>query len=116
MKSFPATLLTDDEREFVKSMERHHIPNRDLNVDWEKMVRPWERMLDESGLNTLDELDPVEFGKRITEARESRGFSRKQVAEILEISRETLKLYEKGLRRVPCSVVFQSIQFLKLCD
>lgn len=71
-------------------------------------------MLDESGLNALEELDSVEFGKRITEARENKGYSREQVAEILGISRETLKLYEKGLRGVPYSVVFLLSQFLSL--
>ena len=25
--------LTDGEREYVKALERHHIPNRDLRVD-----------------------------------------------------------------------------------
>ena len=105
--------LTDGEREYVKSVERHHIPSRSLNVDLEKMVLLWERMLDESGLNALEELDPVEFGKRITEARENKGYSRDQVAEILGISRETLKLYEKGLRGVPYSVVFKLNQFLE---
>ena len=72
----------------------------------------WERAPVDSGLNELEELDPVEFGKRMAEVRKKKGYSLEQLAEIPGISRETLKLYEKGLRGVRYSVVFKLMQFL----
>ena len=100
------------EREYVRAIEHHHIPPRE--ADSKVVISLWIDWIGNSEINGLRELDPFEFGKKIVKAREIRGYSRRQVAEILEISEAALKFYEKGIRGVPFSVVYKLMEFLEL--
>lgn len=102
--------LPPREQEYVKAIEHHHIPPRDANS--KAVIALWIERIAESEINMLQELDPREFGKKLIEARKLRGYSRRQIAEVLGISEATLKFYEKGVRSVPYSVVYKMTQFL----
>ena len=62
----------------------------------------------------LLEIHNSEVGDAIKAARELRCFTRQQVAEILEISPNTLKMYELGQRTLPFDIYYKMIQFLEI--
>ncbi len=54
--------------------------------------------------NRLPELDIKEFGKKLKEARQKQGYSRKRAAKILGISVKSLQAYEEGNRTMSVAV------------
>ena len=62
----------------------------------------------------LEEISNEQVGKAIVEARTEACFNRRQLAEILGISYNALRLYEEGKRTVPFNVFYKMSQFLEL--
>lgn len=61
-------------------------------------------------LNQLEEITNEEVGAAIKKAREYKCRSRKEVAELIGISQDTLKAYETGKRTLPFDVCYKLIQ------
>ena len=55
-----------------------------------------------------------EVGKVLKEQRELLCLSRAQVAGVVGISPETLKVYENGERTLPFNIYYKLVQFMKI--
>ena len=106
--------LDEKEKNFIKRISEHHLPEWHDNVDSGKLYRRWLEIIGEHAANQLKEITNKEVGAAILEARKNKFLSRKQVADIIGINQETLKAYEKGTRALPFSVYYKLIQFIKL--
>lgn len=54
---------------------------------------------------------------RLQQIRESRGLSRKSLAEILSVSEATYSAYEKGKRKIPLKIVIKLVDYYEIsCD
>ena len=62
----------------------------------------------------LKEISNEQFGKAIVEARTEACYNRRQLAEILGISYNALRLYEEGKRTLPFGIFFKMVQFIDL--
>jgi DNA-binding XRE family transcriptional regulator len=62
----------------------------------------------------LKEISNEQVGKAIVEARTEACYNRRQLAEILGISYNALRLYEEGKRTLPFDVFYKMSQFLEL--
>lgn len=105
-------LLKDNERAFVEAMIRHHLP--EIHGGGQSAYEKWKYGIVNSGKYSPKEISNEEVGKAITEAREFRCLSRTQVAGILGISYNTLKMYETGKRTLPFDVYYKLKQFLEI--
>lgn len=105
-------LLKDNERAFVEAVIRHHIP--EIRGGGHSAYEKWRLGIVNSDKYSPKEISNEEVGKAITEAREFRCLSRTQVAGILGISYNTLKMYETGKRTLPFDVYYKLIQFLDI--
>ena len=105
-------LIKDDERAFVEEIIKHRTPetNAGANMAYAK----WKCGVVNSGKYSPIEISNEEIGRAITEAREFRCMTRTQVAGILGISYNTLKMYEHGKRTLPFDVYYKLKQFLDL--
>lgn len=105
-------LLKDNERAFVEAVIRHHVPeiHGGGNLAYEK----WKYGIVNSGKYSPKEISNEEVGKAITESREFRCLSRTQVAGILGISYNTLKMYETGKRSLPFPTFYKLSQLLEI--
>jgi len=62
--------------------------------------------------NVLRDLDPRELGRRIQQARKSRGVTQQQAAEYLGVARTTITAIEKGERRIQAEELTRLAAFL----
>lgn len=95
---------------FENYLTRHHIVPFSTNFnqfDYQKMYELWlEVRFSNPKIITIKKYTAEEVGKIITAAREYDGRSRIEVAEIIGISNNTLKMYEAGKRMIPTNVLF----------
>ena len=105
-------LLKEDERVFVETAIRHHLP--EIRGGGHSAYEKWRLGIVNSGKYSSKEITNEEVGKAITEAREFRCLSRTQVAGILEISYNTLKMHETGKRTLPFDIYYKLKQFLDI--
>ena len=66
------------------------------------------------GKGFLQEISSEEVGKAIVMAREEACHKRRQLAEVLGISYNALRLYEEGKRTLPFDVFFKMSQCLDI--
>jgi DNA-binding transcriptional regulator YiaG len=104
--------LCNEEVEFIELLRKHKTPAQ--NVDFASIYKRWEEIVIASGHASVIEITPEEVGTAIKEAREFRCFTRKRVAEIIDISVNTLKMYEYGKRTLPFDIYYKLKQFLDL--
>ena len=62
----------------------------------------------------LEEISNEQVGKAIVEARKEACYNRRQLAEILGISYNAMRLYEEGKRTVPFDVFYKMAQCIEL--
>lgn len=55
-----------------------------------------------------------EFGERLKQLRKERGITQAQIAEALGIAQPTIYKYEKGLRKIPMSVLQKFAVYFEL--
>jgi transcriptional regulator with XRE-family HTH domain len=55
--------------------------------------------------------DIEEIGNRLREARQYRGYSQKEIADILEVSRSTISLMENGRRKIEATELQKLAEF-----
>lgn len=101
--------LCKEELEFLNRLMYHHLPHNICDID--TMYHKWLLFFGNSELNSIKPISSIEFGKRLKEAREFKCYTRKELAEIIQISDRTLEAYECGLR-VPTIDIFYLISQL----
>lgn len=107
---FKSTLHKEDE--FINILRKHKTPTQ--KVDFNSIYKRWENIIIGSGHVSVVDIGPEKIGTAIREAREFSCRTRKQVAEIIGISPNTLKMYETGERMLPFDVYYKLKQFLNL--
>lgn len=55
-----------------------------------------------------------EFGERLKQLRKERGVTQSQIAEALGIAQPTIYKYEKGIRKIPMSVLQKFANYFEL--
>lgn len=108
--------LTEEQKEFIRTKEKGHIPEWDFSRGKEIafMYERWLEVVVSFKFNHLEEISNEEVGAAIKRAREFRCMSRAQVAGILGIGVDTLKCYEEGRRKLPFETYYRLVQFLPL--
>lgn len=93
---------------FENFLTRHHVVPYSMNFnqfDYQKMCDLWiEVRFSNPRILTIKEYTAEELGKLIKDAREYDGRTRIEVAEIIGISPNTLKMYEDGKRMITTDV------------
>lgn len=93
---------------FENFLTRHHVVPYSMNFnqfDYQKMCDLWiEVRFSNPRISTIKEYTAEELGKLIKDAREYDGRTRIEVAEIIGISPNTLKMYEDGKRMITTDV------------
>ena len=109
-------LLTDKQREFVRIKASHKIPPYSLLDGFEinEIYQTWLLAIANGSMNNLEEVSAVEFGKLLYSKRNERRYSRKELADIIGISQESMKAYENGTRTMPLDVYYKLKQLLDL--
>lgn len=105
-------LLNENEQKFIEAIIRHRTPDR--NIDSGLVYEKWKHCVVSKGKYSPKEISNEEVGKALIEAREFRCMTRTQVAEIIGISYNTLKMYETGKRTLPFDIYYKLIQFLEI--
>lgn len=72
-------------------------------------IDTWIDVVVDAPSNKLPELDIKEFGKRLKEARQKQGYSRKRTAKILGISDKSLQDYEDGNRTMTIAIFYKVV-------
>ena len=108
--------LTEEQKEFIRTKEKGHIPEWDFSRGKEItfMYERWLEVVANFKLNFLKEITNKEVGTAIKKARETRCINRAQLAGVLGIGVDTLKCYEEGRRKLPFEVYYKLVQILKL--
>lgn len=93
---------------FENYLTRHHVIPFSMNFsqfDYQRMCDLWiEVRFSNSKILSIKEYTAEELGKLIKAAREYDGRTRIEVAEIIGISPNTLKMYEDGKRMITTDV------------
>lgn len=107
--------LTEDQKEYIRIREKHHIPHIDslTGKDCRFMYERWLEVVANFKLNKVKEITNKEVGDAIKAAREYRGLNRAQVAGVIGIGQDTLKCYEEGRRTLPFDVYYKLIQIFE---
>lgn len=105
-------LLNENEQKYIEAIIRHHTP--DWNLSSGLAYEKWKHCVVSKGRYSPKEISNEEVGKALIEAREFRCMTRTQVAGIIGISYNTLKMYETGKRTLPFDVYYKLIQFLDI--
>lgn len=74
----------------------------------------WHFFMFVVGKGFIEDISNEQVGKAIVEARKEACYNRRQLAEILGISYNALRLYEEGKRTLPFVVFFKMVQFIDL--
>ena len=108
--------LTEEQKEFIRTKEKGHIPEWDFSRGKEItfMYERWLEVVANFKLNSLKEITNKEVGTAIKKARETRCINRAQLAGVLGIGVDTLKCYEEGRRKLPFEIYYKLVQILKL--
>lgn len=105
---------SENELKFLDEIIRKKIPDRKSSFSFNELYKKWVRNVAEKGNITVHEISSVKVGIAIREAREFKCYTRKQVAQILKISCDTLRAYELGTRKLPFEVFYKLKQFLDI--
>ena len=108
---FKSTLCKVED-DFINALRKRKTPTQ--KVDFDSLYKRWEDIIIASGHVSVVGIGPEEIGTAIKEAREFSCRTRKQVAEIIGISPNTLKMYETGKRTLPFCIYYELIQFLDI--
>lgn len=104
-------VLFDDELATIEAVMKHkEYDDVLLHAIYDK----WHFFVFVVGKGFIKEITNEEVGKAIVKAREEVCYNRRQLAEILGISYNTLRLYEEGKRTLPFVVFFKMVQFIDL--
>ena len=95
--------LSKEEINFIDVLRKHKTPKQKVNFN--SLYKRWEDIIIGSGHVSAVDIKLEEVGVAIKEAREFSCRTRKQVVEIIDISPNTLKMYEFGKRIVPFNVL-----------
>ena len=108
--------LTEEQKEFIRTKEKGHIPEWDFSRGKEItfMYERWLEVVANFKLNSLKEITNKEVGSAIKKARETRCINRAQLAGVLGIGVDTLKCYEEGRRKLPFEIYYKLVQILIL--
>ncbi len=94
---------------FDKYLTRHHVVPNDLHFsqfDYREMYNLWvEVRFSNKNILVIKDYTNEELGTLIFNAREYDGRTRIEVADIIGISPNTLKMYEEGKRMIPSNVM-----------
>lgn len=94
---------------FDKYLTRHHVVPNDLHFsqfDYQEMYNLWvEVRFSNKNILVIKDYTNEELGTLIFNAREYDGRTRIEVADIIGISPNTLKMYEEGKRMIPSNVM-----------
>lgn len=104
-------ILFENELATIEAIMKHkEYDDGLLNSIYDK----WHFFIFVVGKGFLEEISNEEVGKAIVKAREEACYNRRQLAEIIGISYNTLRLYEAGKRTLPLDVFYKISQFLPL--
>lgn len=102
-------VLFDNELATIEAVMNHKKYDDELlNFIYEK----WHFFIFVVGKGFLTKISNEEVGKAIVKAREEACYNRRQLAEILGISYNALRLYEEGKRTLPFTIYYKLIQLL----
>ena len=103
-------MVTADERVFIDSLIHHHISP--IHISEELLFQKWLRFVYYPMKFYPVEVDLIELGNRIKEARESICLSKDELAGILGISPRSIEAYENGNRAMPIDIYLKIISFV----
>lgn len=104
-------VLFDNELATIEAVMNHkEYDDGLLNSIFDK----WHFFMFVVGKGFLEEISNKEVGKAIVKAREDVYYNRRQLAEILGISYNALRLYEEGKRTLPFDVFYKMSQCLEI--
>lgn len=109
--------LPEEQRVFL---DEHLIENKAYPVyrppynRYTKLIfENWQKICFPQNKSRVKTVDRFQLGKTIRVIREDCGFSRRQVADLLQINDKTLSAYENGTRLVRVDVLFGMAQLYK---
>lgn len=106
------SLITEEMKTYVEQVMHHHVCH--YNFDLGKLFTHWVLIVYHPMHLYVEEVDIKEIGKLIQIAREDKGMSRLEVANIVGINFRSVEAYEKGERVIPLDIYFKIKQFLKI--
>ena len=109
-KSFRKVLF-DNELATIEAVMKHEEYN---DVLLHSIYDKWHFFMFVTGKGFLEEISNEQVGKAIVKAREEACYNRRQLAEILGISYNALRLYEEGKRTLPFDVFYKMAQCIEL--
>lgn len=109
-KSFRKVLF-DNELATIEAVMKHEEYN---DVLLQSIYDKWHFFMFVVGKGFLQEISNEEVGKAIVQAREEACYNRRQLADILGISYNAMRLYEEGKRTVPFDVFYKMAQCIEL--
>lgn len=104
--------LCKEEDDFINVLRKHKTPTQ--KEGFNSLYKRWEDIVIGSKHVSIVDIAPEEIGTVIKEAREFSCRTRKQVAEIIGISPNTLKMYETGKLMLPFDIYYKLKQFLEI--
>lgn len=108
---FKSTLCKEED-DFINVVRKCKTPTQ--KVVFDSLYKRWKDIIIASGLVSVVDIGPEETGTAIKGAREFSCRTRKQVAEIIGISPNNLKMYEVGKKMLPFDAYFKLKQFLQI--
>lgn len=109
-KDFSKVLFENELATIEAVMNHREYDDELLNSVYDK----WHFFVFVVGKGFLKEISNEQVGKAIMEARTEACYNRRQLAEILGISYNALRLYEKGKRTLPIGVYYKMCQCLEI--
>lgn len=104
-------VLFENELAMIEAVMNHkEYDDELLNSIYDK----WHFFMFVVGKGFLEDLSNEEVGKAIVKAREDACYNRRQLADILGISYNALRLYEGGKRTLPLDVFYKMSQCLDI--
>lgn len=101
------------ELNYINAIIGRHNPKYGINT-LRRIYDLWVNIVFRNQKFELKSISKKEIGIAILNARSLCCMSRKQVAEILEISEETYRSYEIGERKLPFEIYYKLKQFLEI--
>lgn len=74
----------------------------------------WQEIMFPNGIGRLKQLDLIEFGKKLKEARINAGYNMEEVAGLIGVSVATLRAYENGKAAIRVDFLYKVIIILDI--
>lgn len=103
------SLDDNDKKYLLDSIKQGFFNESELRFHFD-IILNWEVIVLNSHKHDLNEINLIEFGKKLKKLRIEKGFTRVDVSKFLTISERTLKSYEDGNREIGVKSLYKLIQ------